>query len=162
MNFVHQTQNREIFTSNFVPRIFLVKPDGPKMPQNVAKVFCQKSESFPLKVRNWWKNFINYFCSKRSCGHIECNFDNPAEKLFCQKSEFFCSKSENDEKHNFSKNIHLLKMFLWTRGMRFWHSCQNFFTKNQKLFRSFSKNDKKDILNLKKMYISPQNVPVNT
>ena len=139
---------------NFLPAIlfleFLVRPDGRKMPKNFAKIFCQKSENFSLKIRKWWTNYINCLCSKRSCGHVESNFDNPAEKVFAKVGNFFPRSPKMMKKQNFSKYIYFLKMFLWTRCMRFWHSCRNFFTKSQKLFRSFSKNDKKRYIKIQK------------
>ena len=50
--------------------------------------------------------------SKGSSGHVECNFDNPAEKFFTRRPKTFHFMLENDKKkYIFFKKLIFLKMF---------------------------------------------------
>ena len=51
--------------------------------KTLSENFGEEAKNFSINVRKWWINtsFKNKsFTSKYSCGHVDCGFDNPAEK----------------------------------------------------------------------------------
>ena len=81
--------------------------------------------------------FRTSFSSKCSAGHVECSFDNPAEK-FLTKLKYFRWMSENDMKNVSSRNLFFLKVVIWTLRMQFWKPLQKSFDNKPETTRSVS------------------------
>ena len=81
--------------------------------------------------------FRTSFSSKCSAGHVECSFDNPAEK-FLTKLKYFRWMSENDMKIVSSRNLFFLKVVIWTLRMQFWKPRRKSFDNKPETTRSVS------------------------
>ena len=84
--------------------------------------------------------FRTSFSSKCSAGHVECSFDNSAEK-FLTELKYFRWMSENDMKNVSSRNLFFLKVVIWTLRMQFWKPRQKSFDNKPEITRSVSQND---------------------
>ena len=75
----------------------------------------------------------------RSYGHVECSFENSAEKYSTKSQKFITQFSKTLKNIIFSKKNIFPKRSLWTRKMQFWRSCRKNFATRPKIFGKFRK-----------------------
>ena len=93
---------------------------------------------FANVIHVWEKILQTLKCSS---GHVECSFDNLAEKFSSKAWIFFCSKSENNNKIIFFwQKIFFLKKVLWTRRLQLWQPCWFFLVFFEKKLTFSEKN----------------------
>ena len=105
------------------------------------ETLARRPKIFRLNVRKYWLYYFRTsFSSKCSAGHVECSFDNSAEK-FLTELKYFRWMSENDIKNVSSRNLFFLKVVIWTLRMQFWKPRQKSFENKPEITRSVSQND---------------------
>ena len=100
------------------------------MPKTFRSV-SEKDDKFFISTKKFFS-----FSTKASSGHVECSFQEQADKFFCQRPKVFCSRSENDRRSIiYSKEN--IKSFCWTRRMQFWQPRWRFLSKCRKHFAQY-------------------------
>ena len=94
--------------------------------------FYRQYERFLIKIREAVKSYVFFFLkrssSKFSSGHVNFNFQIPADVSPAKRPKIFSSINENDSiKVTFQKTF--FNTFLWTPRKQFWRTCWQFFAK---------------------------------
>ena len=102
--------------------------------QSCGKICTRKSKFFSkvwlFEVRN--REEIEFLqkkmiASRRSSGHLECTFNNPAQKISPEIQSFSAERPKRFKKVFFPHKIFLIVMFFWTHRMPLSEPCRKFF-----------------------------------